>query len=414
MFDIFKHTIGAKGWLKAWSIYLMAFPFYFFPAGSAQPSDLFIAATIGIYVLSQGFKMFRDSRDVFDKFLRFCIYLTIINFAVFIFLLGQKNSGLPWYIMSAFYYFNLMVMGFALALYRQYGRSFLYTTIYSCVLAAILQISLSFVFSTEGEGVRGALFFTNPNQLGYYSLCGLAVVLVLETMLKIPKLIVYSSFLLFSYLAVVSVSKAALGALIILFGVYLLANGIISLRNIAVLVVVGGIGYFALLKTDIGRTFQRNLEIRELNDSDRPDTVTEWEYRGYDRITNHPYFLVFGAGEGGYNRFDTYIEKHEMHSSVGTIIFCYGIPGTVLFTLFVLSLLRRLPWYYIIYAFPLFAYGITHMGLRFTIFWVALIMFPIIRTEIAKRNYIIKKRRLEAVKNNYRAIIPEVPAQGAI
>ncbi|MFT6055722.1 MAG: hypothetical protein ACJASP_002627, partial [Roseivirga sp.] len=51
MFDIFKHTLGAKGWLKAWAIYLIAFPFYFLPAGSAQPSDIFIVAVIGLYVL---------------------------------------------------------------------------------------------------------------------------------------------------------------------------------------------------------------------------------------------------------------------------------------------------------------------------------------------------------------------------
>ncbi|MCE7995996.1 MAG: hypothetical protein HEP71_28710 [Roseivirga sp.] len=414
MFDIIKHTFGAKGWLKAWAIYLMAFPFYFFPAGSAQPSDLFIAAIVGLYLVINGFKMYKDSREVFNKFLRFCIYLTIINFAVFIFLLGQRNSGLGWYIISAFYYYNLIVMGFALALYRQYGRAFLSTTLYGCIMAAALQIGFSFVFSTDNEGIRGALFFTNPNQLGYYSLCGLAIVLVLETMLKIPKLIVYSSFFLFSYLAVISVSKAALGALIILFGVYFIANGIISIRNILVLVVVGGIGYFALLNSQVGKTFQRNLEVRELNEADRPDEITEWEYRGYDRISNHPYFLVLGAGEGGYNRFDTYIDRHEMHSSIGTIIFCYGIPGTALFIMFVLSLIRKLPWYYVIYALPLFAYGLTHMGLRFTMFWIALVMFPVIRMEIKKQKIRLKKRRLEIAQNNYRPNLAEIPSQRAV
>lgn len=413
MLDIFKYTLGAKGWLKAWAIYLMSFPFYFFPAGSAQPSDIFIIIVIGAYISVKGFKMFRDNREVFNKFLRFCIYLTVINLGVFVALLGQRNSGLPWYFMSAFYYFNLVVMGLALALYRQYGTAFLRTTIYSCILAAILQIGLSYVLSTNAEGVRGSMFFTNPNQLGYYSLCGLAIVLVLETMLKIPKLIVYLSFFLFGYLAVVSVSKAALGALIILVGVYLLANGIVSLKNVLAIAVVGGIGYFAFLNTQFGQNFQRSLEVRQLNDEDRPDEITEWEYRGYDRISNHPGYLILGAGEGGYNRFDTFIENHEMHSSIGTIVFCYGIPGTALFILFVLSLVKRLPWYYVIYALPLFAYGVTHMGLRFTIFWIALIMFPIMRVEIQKRKYLSNKRRLEAAKSNHRTALSQIPTQGA-
>ena len=393
MFDIVKHTIGAKGWLKAWAAYLMAFPFYFFPAGSAQPSDIFIALIIGLYLLTNGFKHFKDNREVFMKFMRFCVYLTVINMAVYVAMIGANSKGLPGFIISSFYIYNLMVMGLALAFYRRYGRDFIYTTVYSCIIAAALQITLSFVLETGGEGVRGSLFFTNPNQLGYYSLCGLAIVLSLESMIKIPKLLVFLSFFLFSYLALVSVSKAALGAMIILFGAYIIANRIVSVNNILAIVVVGGLGYFALLNTEFGQTFQRNLEIRQLNEEDRPDEITEWEYRGYDRMTNHPGYLILGAGEGGYNRFDTFIENHEMHSSIGTIIFCYGIPGTILFVSFVFSLFRGLQWYYLIYSLPLFAYGLTHMGLRFTIFWVALIIFPMIRMEKKKSEYALKKRR---------------------
>ena len=396
MLAIFKHTLGATGWLRAWAIYLIAFPFYFFPAGSAQPSDIFIVVLIGFYILGRKFQLKGALKEPFTRFLRFCIYLTIVNFGVFIVLLGQVNKGLSWYIICAFYFYNLMVMGFALSLYKQYGKAFLYTTMYSCIMAALLQIGLSQVLDTGGEDVRGSLFFTNPNQLGYYSLCGLAIVLVLETMLKIPKLIIYLSFLLFSYMALLSISKAAMGSMVILFGVYLLANGILSARNIVAVLIVGGFGFFALTQSEFGKNFQANLEVRELNEASRPDEITEWQYRGYDRITNHPEYLIFGAGEGGYNRFETFIEDHEMHSSFGTIVFSYGIPGTVLFVLFIFSLLKKLPWYYVVYSLPLFSYGVTHMGLRFTIFWVALMMFPIIRMERMKVDFykqIIARRK---------------------
>lgn len=399
MLAIFKHTLGATGWLRAWAIYLMAFPFYIFPAGSAQPSDVYVAILIGFYILSQNFKLGSSLREPFKKFLSFCIYLTIVNFGVFIALLGQLNKGLPWYVLSAFYFYNLFVMGFALSLYKQYGKAFLYTTMYSCIMAALLQIGLSQVLDTGGENIRGALFFANPNQLGYYSLCGLAIVLVLETMLKIPKPMVYLSFFLFSYLALLSISKAAMGSMVILFTVYLLANGILSARNIVAVLIVGGIGFFALTQSEFGKNFQANLEVRELNEASRSEEITEWEYRGYDRISNHPEYLIFGAGEGGYNRFDTYITNHEIHSSFGTIAFSYGIPGTALFIMFIFSLLKKLPWYYLIYSLPLFAYGVTHMGLRFTIFWVALMMFPIIRAERNKMKlmqmYLMKKREKE-------------------
>ena len=396
MLAIFKHTLGATGWLRAWAIYLIAFPFYFFPAGSAQPSDIFIVVLIGFYILGRKFQLKGALKEPFTRFLRFCIYLTLVNFGVFIAMLGQRSSGLPWYIISSFYVYNLVVMGFALSLYRQYGKQFIYTTAYACVFAGILQIVLSYALQTNAEGIRGAMFFTNPNQLGYYSLCGLAIILVLETMIKIPRLIVYISFFVFSYLALVSVSKAALGSMIILFGAYLIANKIFSFRNILAVIVVGGLGFVGVTQSEFGKRFQENLEVRNQNEETRPDEITEWEYRGYDRITNHPEYLVFGAGEGGYNRFDTYITNHEIHSSFGTIAFSYGIPGTTLFIMFIFSLLKKLPWYYLIYSLPLFAYGVTHMGLRFTIFWVALMMFPIIRMERMKVDFykqIIARRK---------------------
>ena len=399
MLDIFKHTLGAKGWLRAWAIYLIAFPFYFFPAGSAQPSDILIVVVIGLYIMAQKFKLQGFIKEPFTRFLRFCIYLTVVNFGVFISLLGEANKGLPWFVFSAFYFYNLLVMGFALSLYKQYGKKFLYTSVYSCLVAAALQIGLSFVLDTGGEGIRGSLFFTNPNQLGYYSLCGLAIVLVLETMIKLPKLMVYLGFFLFSYLALISVSKAALGAMIILFGAFLIANKVFSLKNIFAIIIVGGVGFIGVTQSEFGKKFQENLERRNINEEDRPEEITEWEYRGYDRISNHPEYLVFGAGEGGYNRFDTFIENHEIHSSFGTIVFCYGIPGTVLFIMFIFSLLKKLPWFYLVYSLPLFAYGVTHMGLRFTIFWVALMMFPIIRAERNKMKlmqmYLMKKREKE-------------------
>tara|TARA_R110001599_G_C12270132_1_gene661323 strand:+ start:1194 stop:2444 length:1251 start_codon:yes stop_codon:yes gene_type:complete len=399
MLDIFKHTFGAKGWLKVWAIYLMAFPFYFLPAGSAQPSDILIVLAIGFYVLGQHFRIGESNKPVFKGFLKFCIYLSIVNLGLHISLLGERNSGLAWYMYSAFYFYNLMVMGFALSLYRQYGKQFIYTTAYACVFAGILQIVLSYALQTNSEGIRGAMFFTNPNQLGYYSLSALAIVLVLETMIKIPRLIIYLSFFVFSYLALVSVSKAALGSMIILFGAYLIANKIFSFRNIFAIIVVGGLGFLGVTQSEFGKRFQENLDARNVNEENRPDEITEWEYRGYDRISNHPEYLIFGAGEGGYNRFDTFITNHEIHSSFGTIIFCYGIPGTFLFSLFVFAVLKKLPWFYLVYSLPLFAYGATHMGLRFTIFWVALMMFPIIRAERNKvklmKMYLMKKREME-------------------
>src|SRR5262249_23015217 len=105
-----------------------------------------------------------------------------------------------------------------------------------------------------------------------------------------------------------------------------------------------------------------------------------YEERGYDRIVNNPEYLVFGAGEGGYIRFaeNTMIRSHELHSSGGTLLFCYGIAGTFLFLLFLFQIIRVAHMRQIMIVLPTAAYGLSHQGLRVTLFWVFLALMVIL------------------------------------
>ena len=82
------------------------------------------------------------------------------------------------------------------------------------------------------------------------------------------------------------------------------------------------------------------------------------------------------------------IGAHELHSSAGTIFFCYGIVGTVLFGVFSWRVIQRGRLRYVLMLLPASAYGLTHQGLRFTLLWVLLAMF------IALKDY--ERRRVVA------------------
>ena len=104
--------------------------------------------------------------------------------------------------------------------------------------------------------------------------------------------------------------------------------------------------------------------------------------RGYDRIVNHPNYLVFGAGEGAWWRFDSYIDG-ELHSSIGTLLFSYGIVGLGLFTWFLVRAAGDRKLLFVAYACPLALYGLTHNGLRFTLMWELLAVLSCVGADTA-------------------------------
>lgn len=92
--------------------------------------------------------------------------------------------------------------------------------------------------------------------------------------------------------------------------------------------------------------------------------------RGYYRITEYPEYWILGAGEGAYlERFGRIM---EFHSTLGNIQVSYGIIGLILFLKFLYLALKNnkfRDWYIL---FCILIYGITHNGIRNSLFWIFL------------------------------------------
>jgi hypothetical protein len=93
-------------------------------------------------------------------------------------------------------------------------------------------------------------------------------------------------------------------------------------------------------------------------------------------LVDYPEHLILGAGEGASERFYTprYREDSgaEVHSTLGVVLFAYGIPGTALFLLFLWRLARADPAHVLTLIVPLLVYGLAHNGLRFSLLWFCL------------------------------------------
>ena len=95
--------------------------------------------------------------------------------------------------------------------------------------------------------------------------------------------------------------------------------------------------------------------------------------RGYSRILEFPEYILLGAGEGARYRFGDR-HSHELHSTFGTLLFSYGVPGLLLFLGTLWMILRRKVFSIWVLASAPLVYSLTHQGMRMTWFWIFLLL----------------------------------------
>jgi hypothetical protein len=243
------------------------------------------------------------------------------------------------------------------------------------VIALLAQfLYLEFVF--HGLGKRATGTFNNPNQLGYWALLMMACLAVVKerTPLRIWDVLALGAGF---YILMLSLSKAASisGMLLVLVII-----AFCRLRRAAGLVLGAGLVLALVFELASGGLVERfmslepvaNLEHRLSGIGTQKDD--NLLHRGYVRLIQHPQYLAFGAGEGGFERLSQDAEKQgkELHSTLGTILMSYGLIGLGLFGMLLFVIFVRAPLASVAYLGPVMLYSITHMGLRFSIFWVFL------------------------------------------
>ncbi len=346
--------------LAVWAIYIVLVPVYMFSSGLPQPGD-WMLIFLGPMVL-RTWNGRLPSTGAARALAVFTGYVVLVNI-VWSVVLNQWSMNLKYgfWLSATFYIYNAVMYLIVLVMYSKYGERFLWFTAKVLLAGLVLQALLSFV-STRG-GLRATVLFNNPNQLGYYALVSVSLLLLLQRRGHVATLEVTIGTIAASYLALISASKAALGAI----GLLVVAGAITSFRTMLVIASV------FLLTIYVPSPMQEAID-RTLTRFDSDTSLGFFEERGYDRIVNHPEYWVAGAGEGGYLRFaeSTAIHAHEIHSSIGTLFFSYGVVGTIIFVAFTLIVLRRKGFRTWLLVMPTMAYGMTHQGLRTTLFWVLL------------------------------------------
>ncbi len=358
--------------LLVWSLFLIGQPFYVVQSGLPQPGDILLIPLFLMTLAGWNGRLKLASLPPLRMLLLFTLWVTLVDVG---WMIATGDVGLtkasfsP--LLPLFYMFNAVVVLVIAILYERFGRRFIELSYHLTIWIAVLQVCLSFLHFGS-RVVRGTIFFDNPNQLGYFAMVSACTIAVCHRQLRTSTVYTSIGFVACLYLALLSASKAAVGGAVVLL--------VLTLVTDPRVMIALGLGTAAVI--GMGGPITRAIETTQKRMSeDRYPNSSFFEERGYDRILDHPQYLLIGAGEGATTRFSdgTLIGTHEIHSSAGTILFAYGIPGVFIFLMFLIRVVRGASLRASFILFPPLAYTVAHQGLRFTSLWVLFGLFITIK-----------------------------------
>jgi hypothetical protein len=356
-----------------WTLFVFLIPLYVLPSGLPQPGDALVFLLAPAALLSRSRRLAPATRAILRPLVWFTIWVAIVNYG-WALVLWKWDRLKDFVIHPFFYVFNVVLFWAGLVIARRDRETFLRATTYTLYASIFLQFSASFLFGGGAYRITG--FFNSPNQLGYFALLAACVFALTQRPLAIPRWVAGLGITFCAYLAVLSASRSALAGIAILLFILLFANPrtiiLASLAAIAMTTVGGP------LATAINNAEERSQALS------RHGTFSE--ERGYDRIWKNPEYLLTGAGEGEYQRFAKPGElARELHSSFGSVLFAYGIIGAALFFVFLARVAKGTSFRDKAILAAGLSFALAHQGLRFTMFWVVLVVFVVLKELAAQR-----------------------------
>ena len=345
---------------------IASFPLYLFPSGGAQVSH---ACFVVFYLffhnafLAEFRKIPRKSFAALKPLFGFVIATWLIQLCYAIALQSPKMLVFP-----VFYTFNAVYLLCVYLFIRRCGHKGA-NVVFLAIAAAVLLVFIGDVLGVS-KGARGTSFFNNPNQLGYFTVVTTSLILVFHTKstVKYSQIISISAILMNLLLSTASLSKAAMISTCVAILLFLPSFKKSQLAIIALVIAAAS----PIWMEQIAKSDKFDRAVRRLQDIGKQEDDSLLA-RGYMRFAKNPtYMILTGAGEGEYTRFGT---TFEVHSTMASIFFCYGVVGFGLFLTFLFRCFLLSPYLFCVLCFPAFFYGITHNGSRFSYFWLLFAIF---------------------------------------
>lgn len=350
-----------------WFLYLVASPLYIFHEGLPQPAA--IVLMFGVLPWA-AFSAVNNRSTLPLAYIAGGLFAGLtffINWVNFAFIPDQRFA-----LSSIYYLFNFIIFVFAVSLFRKNYDLMIRLTCAGIIIALCTQC-LWAEFLPDPGARRMTAGFKNPNQLAYWALLCMAILVYMKQNSKF-NLIDFFALLTGAYIQTLALSKAGIIAASALLVLIFFMPQMPKVGRYA--------GYIAALVTCVYLLFAPQSVPNLSSQIDSFNRVTErldnvgaesddsLEGRGYTRISENPIYLLIGAGEGGFERFRTWSSPKELHSGLATILFSYGIFGFCLFCAFLGCIFYRQPWYCWGILFCVMLFSLSSQTIRFNHTWI--------------------------------------------
>lgn len=406
-----KHLNKFAGFILIFSAIILS-PFYFYASGLPQPVHIlmFIAA---IFIIAANFRVLILEISKIMIGLLFLILITLINLIYAIYYQDKI------FIINTSYWIYGFLLLFSIICIK--WNSVVSMWVSRLILIKFLVIALSYIVGLGGYlfWPRYDYFFNGPNQLAYFVICFFTVYLAITQSKFNWELCVVTSLTFFiilstggrsAYLAVAPIFfillfigrknfKNILFLLFMPFVIIMLFNyfnlPIYKPNNAGNKVILNQNNEFKLHGFGNSITTLTGARIANLStgEDDKPLAVAKSQLiaRGYMRPLDYPKYLIFGAGQGKDDRFENVDGNYyEIHSSLLSVWFYYGILGISLFLWFIWNLFAVKV--NILLLSPIFIYGLFTYGLRAPYFWIAL-AFLALAPNLLSQNIVINEEK---------------------
>jgi hypothetical protein len=342
--------------------YLIGKMVYAFELGAAQPADVLLAAAALLIM---------PPRRLIGFLVEERPLTLMLGWTALVGMAWAALRAQPQFLLAPLYLaFNVLAVAAVVGAREQELQRF--DRIVTGFLFAAILIQFAAVLILPGhvnkDGVlREIGTFVTPNQLAYWAVCSMSLWLVLRRCRARPLDLLVLTLL--SIVQVLSLSRAGMGATVVGLGVWAWFGLRPRVRYAAAALVVALAALAAVpaVRDPLeGSNFYAGLHQR-VNKSDEHSSLKD---RSVQRLIDYPQHLLLGAGEGDYARFTRAVPAQEVHSSLGTLLFGYGVVGLGLFLWLLWRIVATTPLRLSAQLLAPLVFSLAHNGLRFTFFWI--------------------------------------------